>query len=470
MSRRLWDLSSRLGAQWIMPARPHGETDGEYHPDSLPAVFTRLAIDSREVTPGALFFALPGERTDGHRFVGAAFERGASAAVVQQEPDGPMPGPCLLVEDTRRALWEAGRMVREDLDRVRLVGITGSCGKTSTKEFVAAALGFLGKTTATQGNANNDLGLPITLARFDGDERFGVVEMGMNAFGEIDALGFVVRPEVGIVTSIFPAHLEGVGSLDGVRRAKGELAAHVRKTWIVPDTEPGLAELGRSRGLRVLTFGAGEGADFRVVSLAQAPDHSVLRFACPGGEHEARIPVPGAHQALNALAALAAVHALGESLEPAILGLEEARLPGARSRLLRISGITVFDDCYNASPGSLSAVFAWIGQVHTGALHLVLGDMLELGETSPALHREAGVQAAALGPESVFYVGAHAAAFAAGLSNPDHFFACQTPEEAADGLLPRLAHGDWVLVKASHGVGLSRFVERLHELTSCACT
>ena len=162
-----------------------------------------------------------------------------------------MPGPCLLVEDTRRALWEAGRMVREDLDRVRLVGITGSCGKTSTKEFAAAALSFLGKTTATQGNANNDLGLPLTLARFDGDERFGVVEMGMNAFGEIDALGSVVRPEVGVVTSIFPAHLEGVGTLDGVRRAKGELAAHVGRTWIVPDTEPGLAELGRARGLRV---------------------------------------------------------------------------------------------------------------------------------------------------------------------------------------------------------------------------
>ena len=470
MSRRLWDLSSRLGAQWIMPERPTTPAEGEYHPDSLPATFTRLAIDSREVTPGALFFALPGERTDGHRFVGAAFERGASAAVVEREPGEPMPGPCLLVESTKRALWEAGRMVREDLDRVRLVGVTGSCGKTSTKELAAAALGFLGKTTATQGNANNDLGLPLTLARFDGDERFGVVEMGMNAFGEIDALASVVKPEVGIVTSIFPAHLEGVGDLDGVRRAKGELAAHVRRAWIVPATEAWLQELGRERGLRVLTFGADPPADFRVLSLTQAPDHSVLRFTSPAGELEARIPVPGAHQAHNALAALAAVFALGEPLEPAILGLEEARLPGARSRLLRIAGVNVFDDCYNASPGSMTAVFGWLAQVRTGAVHLVLGDMLELGETAGRLHQELGAAAAALSPESVFYVGAHAADFARGLARPGHFTACATPEEAADELVPRLAHGDWVLVKASHGVGLSRFVERLHELTSCACT
>ncbi|PKN47417.1 MAG: hypothetical protein CVU59_02960 [Deltaproteobacteria bacterium HGW-Deltaproteobacteria-17] len=470
MSRRLWDLSTRLGAQWIMPARAFPDTDSDLHPDSLPANFTRLVIDSREVTPGCLFFALPGERTDGHRFVGTAFQKGACAAVVQQPPEGEPPGPCLLVESTRSALWEAGRMIREDLERVRMVGITGSCGKTSTKEFAAAALGFLGKTTATMGNANNDLGLPLTLSRFDGDEQFGVLEMGMNAFGEIDALSSVVTPEVGIVTSIFPAHLEGVGSLDGVRRAKGEMAAHVRKVWIVPDTEPTLIQLGRDRGLRVLTFGWTEGADFRVVSLECGQEHSDLRLSCPAGEFDARIPVPGEHQAGNALAALAAVHALGQPLEPAILGLEEARLPGSRSRILRVFGITVFDDCYNASPGSLAAVFGWIDKVRTGPLHLVLGDMLELGDESPRLHREAGVEAARLAPASVLYVGKQAASFAEGFGSRDHLTTCASPEEAADELLPRLAHGDWVLVKASHGVGLHRFVERLQELTSCACT
>jgi len=470
MSRRLWDLSARLGAQWIMPHRAFPEMDLEFHPDSLPATFSRLVIDSREVTPGSLFVALPGERTDGHRFVRAAFEKGACAAVVQRDPEEDLPGPCLLVENTRRALWEAGRMIREGLDRVRMVGITGSCGKTSTKEFTAAALGILGKTTATLGNANNDLGLPLTLSRFDGDELFGVLEMGMNAFGEIDALASVGTPEVGIVTSIFPAHLEGVGSLDGVRRAKGEMAAHVTKVWIVPDTEPTLVQLGLDLGLRVLTFGASESADFRAVALNCGMEQSDLRFSCPAGEFDARIPVPGAHQANNALAALAAVYALGQPLEPAILGLEEAHLPGSRSRILHIAGITVFDDCYNASPGSLAAVFNWIDRVRTGALHLVLGDMLELGDTSPQLHREAGAAAARLSPESVFYVGAQAASFAKGYDRADNFTACTTPEQAADELVPRLAHGDWVLVKASHGVGLHRFIEHLYELTSCACT
>jgi len=195
-----------------------------------------------------------------------------------------------------------------------------------------------------------------------------------------------------------------------------------------------------------------------------------LRLSCPAGEFDARIPVPGEHQAGNALAALAAVHALGQPLEPAILGLEEARLPGSRSRILRVFGITVFDDCYNASPGSLAAVFGWIDKVRTGPLHLVLGDMLELGDESPRLHREAGVEAARLAPASVLYVGKQAASFAEGFGSRDHLTTCASPEEAADELLPRLAHGDWVLVKASHGVGLHRFVERLQELTSCACT
>ncbi len=430
----------------------------------------RLVIDSRRVRPGDVFVALPGSNTDGHRYVPQAFLAGAAACIVREVPSGAS-GPCLVVEEPRRAMHRAGAILRETLSGVRMVAITGSCGKTSTKEFTAAALRVFGKTTATEGNANNDLGVPMTLSSFDGSEAFGVVEAGMNAFGEIDFLSSLIRPEVGVVTSIFPAHLEGVGSLDGVRRAKGEMAAHVADAWVVPHSEPYLVELGRRRGLRVFTFGVQEGASFRLEGSEFRPDSTMARIRCPDGEALAvEVPAPGEHQALNAAAALAVAYALGLDLRVAARGLSMAQLPGARSRVFSIGGVTFLDDSYNASPGSLEAVFAWVAKMRTGDVHLVVGDMLELGSQAADLHRQAGRNAARLDPRSVFYVGEHAPDFLAGLNLPDRFFHCRSPEEAADQLIPRLAHGDWVVVKASHGVGLHRAVERIHELTSCACT
>ncbi len=454
------DLAHRLHANWVFPEPLEDGPDPHLYPDGLQGEFTRLVIDSRQVQPGDLFFALSGEHTDGHRFVQAAFEKGAVACVVQRESGDRLSGPTLVVPDTRAALWEAGLLVRESLRRTRLVGITGSCGKTSTKEFCASALGFLGKTTATLGNANNDLGLPLSFSRFDGDEQFGVLEMGMNAFGEIDRLSSAVGPEVGIITSIFPVHLEGVGSLDGVRKAKGEMIPHIRKVLVVPDTEEELATQGEQRGLRVLRFGDTPQADFRVVDLQVAADHSMLRFASPAGEFSVRIPVPGEHQSKNVLAALAAVHALGQPMEPAIFGLEDTRLPGSRSRLINAGGVQVFDDSYNASPASLAAVWNWAASVHTGRLHLVCGDMLELGEHAALLHREAGQLARSLSCASVVYVGAHARDFASGFGDGDLWVASD-PVSAVERIFPALQPGDWVVVKASHGVGLADFVEQL---------
>lgn len=429
----------------------------------------RLVIDSRQVKPGDVFVALPGTKTDGHRYVPQAFAAGAAACIVREAPQNPA-GICLVVEDPRASMHRAAAAMRETLTHVRMVAVTGSCGKTSTKEFIAAALRMFGKTTATEGNANNDLGVPMTLSTFDGHESFGVLEAGMNAFGEIDFLSSLIRPEVGVVTSIFPAHLEGVGSLDGVRRAKGEMARHVQKAWVVPQTEPYLAELGRNCGVRVLTFGNGSNADFHLEECEFRMESTRAACITPAGRIEFDVPAPGEHQALNAAAALAAVFALGLDLETAARGLKMAQLPGARSRLFSIGGVTFLDDSYNASPGSLKAVLSWVAQMRTGDVHLLTGDMLELGEHAKSLHRQAGVDAAKLEPRSVFYVGEHADAFAAGLGMPDRFFPCQTPEEAADQLIGRLAHGDWVVIKASHGVGLQRAVERIHELTSCSCT
>lgn len=429
----------------------------------------RFAIDSRHLCPGDVFVALAGQKTDGHHFVPQAFAAGASACIVR-DVSHPNLGIHLVVEDPRTALYRAAKAIRATLFAVRMVAITGSCGKTSTKEFTAAALQAFGTTTATEGNANNDLGVPITLSAFRGSEKFGVLEAGMNAFGEIDFLSSLIQPEVGVVTSILPAHLERLGSLDGVRRAKGEMATHVQKAWVVPASEPYLIELGQRYNLHVFTFGIESIADFRLEHCDLNTDTTHAVCTTPEGRIEILVPAPGEHQALNALASLAAVYAMGLDLHTAAYGLAMARLPGARSRLFSIGGVTFLDDTYNASPGSMEAVLAWVAKIHSGHVHLVVGDMLELGEHAHDWHRHIGIRAAELAPQSVFYVGEHAKAFALGLNLPERFVHCQTPEEAADQLLPRLAHGDWVVIKASHGVGLHKTVERIYEITSCTCT
>ncbi|MBU1238125.1 UDP-N-acetylmuramoyl-tripeptide--D-alanyl-D-alanine ligase, partial [Myxococcota bacterium] len=426
-----------------------GDTGGEV---------TNFVIDSRRIAPGSLFFALPGETTDGHDYVATALGAGAAAAVVERTTftAPPMDGTVILVENTVDALAKAGSLAREYLYHIPMVAVTGSCGKTSTKEFLRAALSPLGTVGATPGNLNNHLGVPMTLGSFSANEAVLVVEMGMNHPGEIEFLARMATPQVGVITSICPVHLEGVGSLEGVREAKGELLDHIISGGcaVVPASEPLLVLRAQAHDLKVITFGLNEGT-FAVSDPSITLDGSTYTLTTPEGTFTVTCPAGGTHQALNSAAALAAAFSLGTPPELAIEALKSASLPGERSRLEKIGGITLFNDSYNASPSSMEAVLNMVRESWQGPFHLLLGEMRELGVQSPMYHKNLGVLAAGTGASSITYVGNYGNDFQAGVLEAG---ACCTlvgdAVTAAPLVSAQLSAGDLLVVKGSRGVHL----------------
>jgi UDP-N-acetylmuramoyl-tripeptide--D-alanyl-D-alanine ligase len=427
----------------------------------------RVAIDSREDVRDALFFALTGPHFDGHDFLETVFAAGAAGAVVSASWWGKggrdRVQNVLVVPDTLLALQDLARAHRAR-HPVPLAAITGSNGKTTTKELLAAALTPLGPVLRTRGNRNNHIGLPLTLLELTPDHRAAVVEIGLNHPGELRLLSEIARPRVGVITNVAAAHLEGLGSIEGVARAKAEIVAGLEPggTLVLPLGNAALeAALAGYTGRR-LTFGFSLKADLHPEETELLGTEGV-RLALPDGV-AVRVPLPGEHTVLNALAALAAARGLGVS--PAQAAPHLAGVKPVRGRLepRRAGGITVIDDTYNANPASLEASLAVLRrEAGTGKRWAILGDMLELGPEAADLHRRAGAAAAFL--DGLVVVGplAHElgrGAVDAGLEM-DALHLADSGEEAARLIVHRLHPGDRVLVKGSRGVRLESAVEAL---------
>ncbi len=376
------------------------------------AAFAAVVIDSRPLSAGDLFAALPGTRTDGHEFVGAAAAAGAAGAVVSRPVSAALPK--VVVADVAAALGRAGRAWRADF-RGPLVAVAGSNGKTTTKEMLAAILGQRGECLATRGNLNNRLGVPLTLLRLRDGYRSAVIEMGANHAGEVAELMSLARPDIGLITNAGAEHLEGFGDLDGVARAEGEVVAGLGAEGVaIINADDPYAPLWRSMTrARVLTFGFAPGADVRAseVRLDAGAEGFVTRFTLLGfgGSVPVSLALAGRHNVYNALAAAAAAQAAGATLAQVAAGLATMRAVEGRLQFKpAVKGAWLIDDSYNANPSSARAALLVLAEL-PGRRWLVLGDMAELGAYAEASHRELGTLARECGVERLYSFGPLAA-------------------------------------------------------------
>jgi UDP-N-acetylmuramoyl-tripeptide--D-alanyl-D-alanine ligase len=371
--------------------------------------FTSVSTDTRSLPSGALFVALKGPNFDGHEYVSAALQRGAVGALVERELA--LPIPQVVVGDALQALSTFARDWRREF-ALPVVGITGSNGKTTTKEMIGTILSRLGPCLITQGNLNNHIGVPLTLMRLSAEHRTAVIEMGANHQGEIAALGALSEPTVGIVTNAGAAHLEGFGGLEGVARGKGELfrALSPHGTAVI-NADDDFADFWRATATspNVATFGLTQAADYWARNVRTQRSTAGFQFefelVTPSGSQSTSLALAGAHNLRNALGAAAAAHAAGASLNDICLGLAAVRAVGGRLNLLpALRGAYLLDDSYNANPSSLRAGIDTL-QSLPGEHWLVLGDMLELGSGGDELHAEMGAYARSAGVTRLFAVG-----------------------------------------------------------------
>jgi UDP-N-acetylmuramoyl-tripeptide--D-alanyl-D-alanine ligase len=426
------------------------------------------AVDSRLVEPGQLFVALPGERTDGHRFLAAAAAAGASALVVTQSPpDVAALGDVsvLRVRDALAALHSIAAAWRTRFDPL-VVGVTGSIAKTSTKEAIAAVLRRRFRTLRSEGNQNNEIGLPLTVLRLLPEHEAAVLEMGMYVGGEIADLAAIARPRIGVVTAVQPVHLSRIGSIEAIEKAKGELveALPADGTAVLNADDPRVRRMSARTAARVSTYGFADDADVRAEGVESAGAEG-MRFTLVLAGRRSRIAIPtlGRLAVHNALAGAAVGLAAGMSLDDIEAGLGDGWAALHRAQLVRAGGVTIVDDSYNASPASVSAALELLAGL-SGRRIAVLGEMLELGAGHVEGHRSVG--AAAVGVvELLVVVGRGAAPIAqaardAGLAG-DRVIEVADRDGALDALRPRLRDGDVVLVKASRGVELDLLVDAL---------
>jgi UDP-N-acetylmuramoyl-tripeptide--D-alanyl-D-alanine ligase len=440
---------------------------------------TSISTDTRSLAPGDFYIALKGTRYDGHVFLGEAAERGAAglvyAAAVPAEQLGTWAarGMTLIrVRDTLAALQDLARWYRRGFT-IPIVAVTGSNGKTTTKEMIRTVASGRFSVLCSEGSFNNHVGVPLTLLRLESVHSLGVVEMGMNARGEIARLAGIAAPDIGVVTNVGPAHLEFLGSVDNVAASKAELlevmssAGGAGGVAILNCDDPRVARMGSRTGLRVRTFGTSPDADVRAerVRAERAAVSFSMVFARPGRRVGVTMPVIGMHNVYNALAAAAVCEVLEMEPDEIARSLGELRLPAMRMELLSRDGVVLINDAYNANPDSMrAAVDALAGMSVGGRRILVMGDMLELGAAAGDAHTEIGRIAAERGIDLLIAVGEHsaraaAAAREAGMPEESVVW-CPGVHEAAAALAERARPGDCVLLKASRRMGLERIIAK----------
>jgi UDP-N-acetylmuramoyl-tripeptide--D-alanyl-D-alanine ligase len=422
------------------------------------------SIDSRTVSAGELFFAVKGERLDGHDFVAAALEKGAVAGVVRKDQQHRFPGNTRLlpVDDTLIALQTLATAVRK-LWGKSLIGVTGSAGKTTTKEAIAHVLASKFRVLKSEGNFNNHFGLPLMLLKLEPEHDLAVIEMGMSHAGEIRALAKIAHPDLGVVTNVAPVHLEFFDSLAGIARAKYELIESLPSngTAVLNADDEYVSQFGRDFKGKVIKYGTTIGADVRAENVqSKGAEGSEFDIVIAGTREYARLPLVGEHNVLNALAAVSVSISSGIKVSESVAALSTLKPADKRGQVLQLGNITVINDCYNSNPKALNAMVDALSDMKAARRIVVAGEMLELGPAGEALHRESGRH---IGEKKIdVLIGvrglAHALVDGAKHAGTRAEFVA-TPEKAGEWLARETRDGDVVLLKASRGVKLERALE-----------
>lgn len=431
-----------------------------------------VVIDSRQVESGYLFVAIPGEKVDGHKFIPDVFAKGAAAVLSEQQLEDPA-GPYILVESTTKALRDLAEYYRKSLD-IKVVGITGSVGKTSTKEMIASVLSEKYRVLKTEENYNNEIGLPLTIFKIRAEHEVAVLEMGISEFGEMHRLATMANPDICVITNIGLCHLENLKTRDGILKAKTESFAHLKKDGIaiLNGDDDKLSTVRQVGDKEPVFYGMEEKMEYREDAKKSVYATGVenlglygmqARIHTPEGERDVRIPIPGEHNVYNALAATAVGLSLGLSLDQISSGILKAKTIGGRTNLLNTGSMTVIDDCYNANPVSMKASIDVLATAE-GRKIAVLGDMGELGENEKKLHYEVGEYLAKKEIDVLFCAGELSEEIAKAAqkeSKTCEVYYFKTREALLEQLLPFLKKGDTVLVKASHFMEYPKIVKAL---------
>ncbi|ASS56533.1 UDP-N-acetylmuramoylalanyl-D-glutamyl-2,6-diaminopimelate--D-alanyl-D-alanine ligase [Rhizobium leguminosarum] len=460
----LWTTEDMIAA---MAGRPFG---------TLPEGITGISIDSRSITPGEAFFAIKGDRVDGHDYASMATANGASLLVVSEArlpAMGRLTVPMIVVEDVLAALGRLGLASRER-SRARIIAVTGSVGKTTTKEMLRHVLSPCGKVHASVASFNNHWGVPLTLARMPEDTDYGVFEVGMNHPGEIRPLVGMIRPDVAIITTIAPAHLGNFKNIKEIAAAKAEIFEGLESGGHVVlnrdnDQFNFLDRTAQSLGIEhIHSFGQHAKAEFRLAEFNGSDENSTLWLTIGGETLEVALGAPGRHIAENALAALGVVRIVGADMQKAIEALATLRPEkgrGKRHRLLIGGGsFMLIDESYNANPASMRAAIALLAASEPtgrGRRIAVLGDMLEMGDSAQKVHTDLAVPLLAAGIEHVWLAGAEMAALKESLPESVHVDYRENTDELTDYVLNSVAPGDVLMVKSSLGIGFGKIVAAL---------
>ena len=422
-----------------------------------------VTTDSREVCPGCIFVAFPGERFDGHDFAAKALEEGAAYVVLNHPVEGVPAERVVISPDSYHAMMVMGANYRSQF-HPKVVGVTGSVGKTTTKQMTYAAIAGFGNTIKTEGNQNNELGLPRTMFRIGKETQYAVVEMGMSHAGEIERLSKCARPDVGIITCIGVSHIGNLGSQENICKAKLEICAGLPEgaPLVLNGDDPFLRKAVLPDHVRPVWFSLGdENADVCALSIQQ--DEKGMSFVLEDHEEGTflvKIPAMGRHNVANALAAYCAATRLGLDARRVIAGLADFEQTGMRQKVVHARGVDVIEDCYNANPDSMKAALAMFREYPCKRRFALLGDMLELGDISRAAHEEVGRQAVENKVDYLVTYGEQAkriAVVAAAKGLPT--LHADTYAQAAETLLNKMQPGDALLVKASRGMALEKVLE-----------
>lgn len=455
--------------------------DGTLHMEGVPFgvsldLVEALGVvhDSRQVENGFIFLATPGERVDGHSFIDSAFEKGALGVVCEKAPENPK-GAYILVKDSFQALKDMAEFYLSGLE-VKVVGITGSVGKTSTKEFVSSVLSKRFRVQKTEGNFNNEVGLPLTVLKIREDCEVAVLEMGISNFGEMGRLSKIAKPDICVITNIGQCHLENLGTRDGILKAKSEIFDYMKENAgiCLNGDDDKLAAITEVKGIKPLFFGIGSmydvyADDYQNKGLYGSSVMIHIRTGKEQADFRADIPLPGGHMVYNALAAAAVGTLLGLDADQISRGIREVEPVGGRSHIIHGERFTVIDDCYNANPVSMKAALDLLTMSDLAASPrrvAILGDMFELGADRNELHAEVGRYAGNLDIHVLVCVGAlsksmyDAAVLMGNTGRKVYYFADK--DAMICELEGILRDGDTVLIKASHGM-------HFEEVVACLC-
>lgn len=443
-------------------------TGGKPESENIDASITGISTDTRKINEGCLFIPLIGERFNGHDYINKAFDEGAAAVLTQQDHAGGKNRCSIRVSDTLKALRDIAAYYRKKFS-IPFVGITGSVGKTSTKDMIASVVGARFKVLKTEGNLNNEIGVPLTVFNLDKCHEAAVLEMGMSGAGEISRLTAIIKPDVAVITNIGMSHIEKLGSRQNILKAKLEILEALNPDGLVilNGDDAMLAGMKDLLKFRTVFYGMDEGVDYRACNInSHGESGTDFDITLSGSEYNIHIPVPGVHNVHNALAAVAVGCELGIPMEDIVKGIADFSPSKMRMDIISFNGMKIINDVYNASPSSMEAAINVLGEIGSKNRKLaVLGDMLELGEWAEKAHFDVGKYASAAGIDEIIAVGENARFFAEGALSAGHgeqqvkYF--RNNAEAMNYLQNSSKSGDVILVKGSRGMKMEEIVKGL---------